>query len=78
MTSTERTVRSNFVHHRLQPLCKAIDGEIVAMTYGNVGDIENVYIIFLGGYKTIDVSGLDPREMALVVLDGIDYIESEE
>lgn len=76
MTNYERTLRSNFVHHRLQPLCMAIDNEILAVTYG-VGRREVVYIIFDGGYKEIEVTGLDIREMSMIVLDDIDYIGKE-
>ncbi len=67
----ERTARSHFVHHRLQPLCIAVDPEIIAVAYGVCASEERVYIIFEGGYKEIAVNDTTLREMALVVLDGI-------
>ncbi len=66
----ERTARSHLVHHRLQPLCIAVDPEIIAVTYGVCASEERVYI-FEGGYKEIAVNDTTLREMALVVLDGI-------
>lgn len=75
MTNEEKKLCSNFIHHRLQPLCAAIDGEIIAVTYGVCASQERVYIIFDGGYKEIDVSGMTLREMVLVVVDSVDDIQ---
>lgn len=76
MSDTDVRLRSNFAHHRLQPLCMAIDSDIIAVTYGVCGGSEYVYLIFEGGYKEIDVTGLNLREMSLVVLDDIDDNQS--
>lgn len=51
--------KSDFVHSRLSPLLRALDDDILAVSYGKVGTKEHVYIIFDGGYLEIDVSGLD-------------------
>lgn len=51
--------KSDFVHSRLSPLLRALDDDILAVSYGKVGTKEHVYIIFVGGYLEIDVSGLD-------------------
>ena len=50
--------KSDFVHSRLAPLLRALDDDILAVSYGKVGTKENVYIVFDGGYLAIDVSGL--------------------
>lgn len=51
--------KSDFVHSRLSPLLRALDDDILAVSYGRVGSQEHVYIIFDGGYLDIDVSGLN-------------------
>lgn len=76
MSDSHVRLRSNFAHHRLQPLCMAIDSEIIAVTYGVCNGNEYVYLIFEGGYKEIDVTGLDLREMSLIILDDIDDNQS--
>ena len=50
--------KSDFVHSRLSPLLRALDDDILAVSYGKVGAQEHVYIIFGGGYLDLDVSGL--------------------
>lgn len=50
--------KSDFVHSRLSPLLRALDDDILAVSYGKVGAKEHVYIVFDGGYLAIDVSGL--------------------
>lgn len=50
--------KSDFVHSHLSPLLRALDDDILAVSYGKVGAQEHVYIIFDGGYLDIDVSGL--------------------
>ena len=50
--------KSDFVHSRLSPLLRALDDDILAVSYGKVEAQEHVYIIFDGGYLAIDVSGL--------------------
>ena len=50
--------KSDFVHSRLSPLLRALDDDILAVSYGKVGTKERVYIVFDGGYLAIDVSGL--------------------
>ena len=50
--------KSDFVHSHLSPLLRALDDDILAVSYGKVGAQEHVYIIFGGGYLDIDVSGL--------------------
>lgn len=51
--------KTDFVHSRLSPLLRALDDDILAVSYGRVGTQEHVYIIFDGGYLDIDVSGLN-------------------
>lgn len=51
--------KADFVHSRLSPLLRALDDDILAVSYGKVGAKEHVYIVFDGGYLGIDVSGLD-------------------
>lgn len=51
--------KTDFVHSRLSPLLRALDDNILAVSYGKVGTKEHVYIVFVGGYLEIDVSGLD-------------------
>lgn len=51
--------KTDFVHSRLSPLLRALDDDILAVSYGKVGTKEHVYIVFVGGYLEIDVSGLD-------------------
>lgn len=51
--------KADFVHSYLSPLFRALDDDILAVSYGKVGTKEHVYIIFGGGYLAIDVSGLD-------------------
>ena len=50
--------KSDFVHSRLSPLLRALDDDILTVSYGKVGTKEHVYIVFDGGYLAIDVSGL--------------------
>lgn len=50
--------KSDFVHSRLSPLLRALDDDILAVSYGKVDAKEHVYIVFGGGYLAIDVSGL--------------------
>ena len=50
--------KSDFVHSRLSPLLRALDDDILAVSYGKVDAKEQVYIVFDGGYLAIDVSGL--------------------
>ena len=42
--------KSDFVHSRLSPLLRALDDDILAVSYGKVGTKEHVYIVFDGGY----------------------------
>lgn len=49
--------KSDFVHSRLSPLLRALDDDILAVSYGKVDTKEQVYIVFDGGYLAIDVSG---------------------
>lgn len=51
--------KSDFVHSRLSPLLRALDDDILAVSYGKVGTKEHVYIVFVGGYLAIDVSRLN-------------------
>lgn len=51
--------KADFVHSRLSPLLRTLDDDILAVSYGKVGTKEHVYIVFVGGYLAIDVSGLD-------------------
>lgn len=51
--------KADFVHSRLFPLLRALDDDILAVSYGKVGTKEHVYIIFDGGYLAIDVSDFD-------------------
>lgn len=51
--------KTDFVHSRLSPLLRALDDDILAVTYGRMDTKEHVYIIFDGGYLAIEVSGLD-------------------
>ena len=50
--------KSDFVHSRLFPLLRALNDDILAVSYGKVDTKEYVYIVFDGGYLAIDVSGL--------------------
>ncbi len=50
--------KADFVHSRLSPLLRALDDDILAVSYGKVDAKEHVYIVFDGGYLAIDVSGL--------------------
>jgi hypothetical protein len=51
--------KTDFVHSRLSPLLRALDDDILAVSYGKVDTKEHVYIVFVGGYLAIDVSGLN-------------------
>lgn len=51
--------KTDFVHSRLSPLLRTLDDDILAVSYGKVGTKEHVYIVFVGGYLGVDVSGLD-------------------
>ena len=51
--------KTDFINSRLSPLLRALDDDILAVSYGKVGTKEHVYIVFDGGYLGIDVSGLD-------------------
>ena len=50
--------KSDFVHSRLSPLLRALDDDILAVSYGKGDTKEHVYIVVDGGYLEIDVSGL--------------------
>lgn len=60
--------KTDFVHSRLSPLLRALDDDILAVSYGKVGTKEHVYIIFGGGYLAIDVSGLDNARITELVV----------
>ena len=51
--------KNEFVEQKLSPLLRALDDDILAVSYGKVGTKEHVYIVFDGGYLDIDVSGLN-------------------
>ena len=60
--------KTDFVHAHLDPLLRALDDEIYAVSYGKVDTKEHVYIIFDGGYLDIDVSGLDNAGITELVI----------
>lgn len=50
--------KNEFIEQKLSPLLRALDDDILAVSYGKVDAKEHVYIVFVGGYLAIDVSGL--------------------
>lgn len=50
--------KNEFIEQKLSPLLRALDDDILAVSYGKVDAKEHIYIVFNGGYLAIDVSGL--------------------